>query len=67
MSKRKKNPLPGRGAPAEYYQPYSWTKSWARGGSQMRKTSRASAIFQLVVLGVGLIALIVTLISELFQ
>ena len=65
MSKRKKNPLSGKSAPAEYYQPYSWTKSWARGGSQMRKTSRASAIFQLAVLGAGLIALIVTLICEL--
>ncbi len=66
MSKRKTNPLPGRGAPAEYYRPYRWTKSWARGGSQMRKTSRASAILQLAVLGIGLIALIVTLIAELF-
>ena len=66
MSKRNKNPMPGKGAPAEYYQPYRWTKSWARGGSQMRKTSRSSAIFTLAVLGVGLIALIVMLISELF-
>ena len=65
MSK-KNNPLPGKGAPEEYYQPYRWTKSWARGGSQMRKTSRVSAIFTLAVLGMGLIALIVVLISELF-
>lgn len=81
MPKRKKNPLPGKSAPLNSGA-YNWTRSFSHGGSEMigdanlsksgkskrrNHTDRGPAIFALALIGITLLIVTVTSISELFQ
>lgn len=80
MSKRKANPLPGKGAPLNSGA-YSWTRSFSHGGSEMvgdanlskskkskhrSNIDRGPHIFALALIGAVLLIVAVTSIAELF-
>jgi len=79
MSKRKANPLPGKGAPLNSGT-YNWTRSFSHGGSEMigdanrsksgkskRRSNidRGPAIFALALIGITLLLVVITSIAEL--
>ena len=60
MARRKASgKTPPRVRPEDSFRPYSWTRDFTRGGSEMHRVPRWCAILQLAILGAVLAAVVV--------